>query len=228
MFGCDTHLLKHIKQAILAWSFRQNIFLGCFPVFPAISAPDEFIVNRSQATSCLVYVKLKIHFIWAGVELGKRGSQIGFDYRYQLGSPAAVLVQITRYSASVVHFASFPCWFWLIFVYFAYTAMVNWSRNLSSYSISDGTHERHYQGQRGSPWQTVWSQAGIVRAGWARQRGWNIVTGRVFSDDDRATLRTVARQSIRNQAHCSPSLTTLAGPRNPAFSSDATNFKNLC
>ena len=44
MFGCDTHLLKHIKQAILAWLFRQNIFLGCFPVFPAISAPDEFIV----------------------------------------------------------------------------------------------------------------------------------------------------------------------------------------
>ena len=24
----DTHLLKHIKQAILVWSFRQNIFLG--------------------------------------------------------------------------------------------------------------------------------------------------------------------------------------------------------
>ena len=26
----DTHLLKHIKQAILVWSFRQNIFLGSF------------------------------------------------------------------------------------------------------------------------------------------------------------------------------------------------------
>ena len=24
----DTHLLKHIKQAILVWSFRQNTFLG--------------------------------------------------------------------------------------------------------------------------------------------------------------------------------------------------------
>ena len=24
----DTHLLKHIKQAILVWSFRQNNFLG--------------------------------------------------------------------------------------------------------------------------------------------------------------------------------------------------------
>ena len=44
MFGCNTHLLKHIKQAILVWSFRQNIFLGCCPVFEAISAPDEFIV----------------------------------------------------------------------------------------------------------------------------------------------------------------------------------------
>ena len=44
MFGCNTHLLKHIKQAILAWSFRQNIILGCFPVFVAISARDEFIV----------------------------------------------------------------------------------------------------------------------------------------------------------------------------------------
>ena len=40
----DTHLLKHIKQAILVWSFRQNLFLGCYPVFPAISAPIEFIV----------------------------------------------------------------------------------------------------------------------------------------------------------------------------------------
>ena len=46
MFGCNTHLLKHIKQAILAWSFRQNIILGCFPVFAAISARDEFIVYR--------------------------------------------------------------------------------------------------------------------------------------------------------------------------------------
>ena len=44
MFGCDTHLLKHIKQAILGWSFRQILFLGCYPVFPAISAPIEFIV----------------------------------------------------------------------------------------------------------------------------------------------------------------------------------------
>ena len=24
----DTHLLKHTKQAILVWSFRQNTFLG--------------------------------------------------------------------------------------------------------------------------------------------------------------------------------------------------------
>ena len=44
MFGCNTHLLKHIKQAILAWSFRQNIILGCYPVFAAISARGEFIV----------------------------------------------------------------------------------------------------------------------------------------------------------------------------------------
>ena len=26
-----THLLKHMKQAIIVWSFRQNIFLGCYP-----------------------------------------------------------------------------------------------------------------------------------------------------------------------------------------------------
>ena len=45
MFGCNTHLLKHIKQAILAWSFRQNIILGCYPVFAAISARGEFIVR---------------------------------------------------------------------------------------------------------------------------------------------------------------------------------------
>ena len=31
MIGCNTHLLKHMKQAILVWSFRQNIFLGCYP-----------------------------------------------------------------------------------------------------------------------------------------------------------------------------------------------------
>ena len=48
MFGCDTHLLKHIKQAILGWSFRQILFLGCYPVFPAISAPIEFIVTVGQ------------------------------------------------------------------------------------------------------------------------------------------------------------------------------------
>ena len=46
MFGCNTHLLKHIKQAILAWLFRQNIILGCYPVFAAISARGEFIVIR--------------------------------------------------------------------------------------------------------------------------------------------------------------------------------------
>ena len=46
MFGCDTHLLKHIKQAILGWLFRQNLFPGCYPVFPAISAPIEFIVYK--------------------------------------------------------------------------------------------------------------------------------------------------------------------------------------
>ena len=48
MFGCNTHLLKHIKQAILAWSFRQNIILGCYPVFAAISARGEFIVSSNQ------------------------------------------------------------------------------------------------------------------------------------------------------------------------------------
>ena len=31
MIGCNTHLLKHMKQAILVWSFRQNIFPGCYP-----------------------------------------------------------------------------------------------------------------------------------------------------------------------------------------------------
>ena len=50
MFGCNTHLLKHIKQAILAWSFRQNIILGCCPVFEAISASDEFIVATATTT----------------------------------------------------------------------------------------------------------------------------------------------------------------------------------
>ena len=49
MFGCNTHLLKHIKQAILAWSFRQNIILGCYPLFAAISARGEFIVQRRVA-----------------------------------------------------------------------------------------------------------------------------------------------------------------------------------
>ena len=30
MIGSNTHLLKHMKQAILVWSLRQNIFLGCY------------------------------------------------------------------------------------------------------------------------------------------------------------------------------------------------------
>ena len=33
-----------MKQAMLAWSFRQNVILGCYPVFVAISARGEFIV----------------------------------------------------------------------------------------------------------------------------------------------------------------------------------------
>ena len=37
--------LKIIKQAILVWSFRQNTFPGCYPVFPAISSGDEVIVS---------------------------------------------------------------------------------------------------------------------------------------------------------------------------------------
>ena len=51
MFGCNTHLLKHIKEAILAWSFRQNIILGCYPVFAAISARGEFIVGIDPTVS---------------------------------------------------------------------------------------------------------------------------------------------------------------------------------
>ena len=31
MIGCNTHFLKHMKQAMLVWLFRQNIFLGCYP-----------------------------------------------------------------------------------------------------------------------------------------------------------------------------------------------------
>ena len=50
-----THLLKHIKQAILVWSFRQNIFLGCCPVFLAISAGDEFIV---VAGGCIQFISI--------------------------------------------------------------------------------------------------------------------------------------------------------------------------
>ena len=40
--------LKLIKQAILAWSFRQNTFPGCYPVFPAISSGDEVIVSPAE------------------------------------------------------------------------------------------------------------------------------------------------------------------------------------
>ena len=55
MFGCNTHLLKHIKQAILVWSFRQNIFLGCCPVFVAFSATDEFIVCHCYPPYGMLY-----------------------------------------------------------------------------------------------------------------------------------------------------------------------------
>ena len=40
--------LKIIKQAILVWSFRQNTFPGCYPVFPAISSGDAVIVLQSR------------------------------------------------------------------------------------------------------------------------------------------------------------------------------------
>ena len=40
--------LKIIKQAILVWSFRQNTFPGCYPVFPAIFSGDEVIVDKRQ------------------------------------------------------------------------------------------------------------------------------------------------------------------------------------
>ena len=36
----DTHLLKHIKQAILVWSFRQNLFLGSLHQKSSISTHD--------------------------------------------------------------------------------------------------------------------------------------------------------------------------------------------
>ena len=49
--GCYTPL-KHIKQAILAWSFRQNIIMGCYPVFAAISARGEFIVEGGGVGVC--------------------------------------------------------------------------------------------------------------------------------------------------------------------------------
>ena len=39
-----TPLKTHQTSNIIGWSFRQILFLGCFPVFPAISAPDEIIV----------------------------------------------------------------------------------------------------------------------------------------------------------------------------------------
>ena len=62
MFGCNRHLLKHIKQAILAWSFRQNIILGCYPVFVAISATDKFIVRKSLKISFVYVIVIVIHF----------------------------------------------------------------------------------------------------------------------------------------------------------------------
>ena len=43
--------LKIIKQAILVWSFRQNTFPGCYPVFPAISSGDEVIVTAREYCS---------------------------------------------------------------------------------------------------------------------------------------------------------------------------------
>ena len=36
----------------MVWSFRQNTFPGCYPVFPAISSGDEVIVDtRSGVTA---------------------------------------------------------------------------------------------------------------------------------------------------------------------------------
>ena len=77
MFGCNTHLLKHIKQAILAWSFRQNIILGCFPVFAAISARDEFIVcyfaNNNILTSYFYFRELSAMLVMVRVSLTNPG-----------------------------------------------------------------------------------------------------------------------------------------------------------
>ena len=42
----DTHLLKHMKQAILVWSFRQNIFLGSLLQKSSISTHGRAAVMR--------------------------------------------------------------------------------------------------------------------------------------------------------------------------------------
>ena len=75
MFGCNTHLLKHIKQAILAWSFRQNIILGCYPVFAAISARGEFIVCTTSPINRFAAL-VEIIPAWCGtVEQGNKQTQ---------------------------------------------------------------------------------------------------------------------------------------------------------
>ena len=47
----DTHLLKHMKQAILVWSFRQNTFLGSLHQKWLIWSCYSIALRRSRAES---------------------------------------------------------------------------------------------------------------------------------------------------------------------------------
>ena len=96
MFGCNTHLLKHIKQAILAWSFRQNIILGCYPVFAAISARGEFIVSPTDVTNQQPVATGRVRFLSTAI-----GSKSELFNLSQMSDVEMCLVLDSRHQSAV-------------------------------------------------------------------------------------------------------------------------------
>ena len=62
-----THLLKHMKQAIWVWSFRQNIFPGCYPEkTPKIGRAVDIVYKLFWLSyKCVLYFIVGfLYYIW--------------------------------------------------------------------------------------------------------------------------------------------------------------------
>ena len=91
---------------MLAWSFRQNMILGCCPVFEAISARDEFIVpsRPNHNRHCVHCIENAMEFdsrIFVVVYVKMKScSQVWWDWWLLSNAPSGLLQWVTVPSAA--------------------------------------------------------------------------------------------------------------------------------